>query len=77
MFFDTFPCLSVSLCDCVLVHSKVQSVALCNGVGEMLTKGKSTCETLKAAIDSALTVLIGDATKAKDSMTSSCDKVLY
>ena len=56
-------------------HTKEQNLLLCNGVGEMLTKGKSTCVTLKAAIDGALTILIGDATKARDNMTNSCDKV--
>lgn len=48
---------------------------LVNGVDEMLKKGKTTCAALKAAIDGALTILIGDATKAKGNMTSSCDKV--
>ena len=46
-----------------------------NGVDEMLKKGKNTCAALKAAIDGALSILIGDATKAKSNMTSSCDKV--
>ena len=56
-------------------HSKTQSVVLVNGVDEMLKKGKTTCATLKAAIDGALTILITDATNAKSNMTSSCDKV--
>ena len=50
-------------------------MVLVNGVDEMLKKGKTTCAALKAAIDGALTILIGDATKAKGNMTSSCDKV--
>jgi hypothetical protein len=60
---------------CTTAHSKTQSVVLVNGVDEMLKKGKTTCAALKAAIDGALTILIGDATKAKGNMTSSCDKV--
>jgi hypothetical protein len=43
----------------VIATSKDQSASLCSGVGTMLSKGKTTCVTLKAAIDGALTILIG------------------
>ena len=44
--------------------SKQQSVLLCEGVGEMLSRGRHTCATLKSAIDGALVTLLG---KTKDS----------
>jgi kinesin family protein 11 len=59
----------------VVTSSKEESRTLCDGVTEMLAKGRNTCTTLKQAIDGALSTLIGDATTARDSMTSSCEKL--
>ena len=59
----------------IAFQSKTQSSVLCNGVSEMLAKGKATCSSLKAAIDGALSILIHDAKAAKDTMTGSCDKL--
>ena len=50
-----------------------ESSELCEGVAGMLTKGRDTCATLKDSIQGALSTLIGDATVAKDTMSSSCD----
>ncbi len=36
------------------VQSKDRSVTLCAGVEQILSRGRSTCETLKGSIDSAL-----------------------
>ena len=36
----------------IAFQSKTQSSVLCNGVSEMLTKGKATCSSLKVTIDS-------------------------
>lgn len=54
-------------------ESQQNSQILQSGVAEMLHHGKSTCETLKTTINQALTVMIGDTEKAKDSMVQSCD----
>ena len=40
-------------------QSKEQSVHLCTGVSEMLTRGRDTCSLLKQSIDGALNTLIG------------------
>ena len=48
----------------IVEDSKQQSVLLCEGVGEMLSRGRQTCATLKSAIDGALVTLLG---KTKDS----------
>lgn len=53
-------------------QSAVHSVALKSGVTQMLQQGRETCSTLKSAISSALTTMIGDAEQARDEMTSSC-----
>lgn len=51
------------------------SKELCDGVSEMLHRGRSTCSSLKGAIDAALSTLLVDAETARDHMTSSCDSV--
>jgi hypothetical protein len=38
----------------------VLDVMLCAGVEQILSRGRSTCETLKGSIDSALSTLIND-----------------
>lgn len=48
------------------------SVQLSNGVSKVLQEGKETCNVLKTSIDEAISVLTGDAVKARDSMTASC-----
>ena len=45
------------------------------GVTELLVKGNDTCTRLKSSINGALSILIGDATVAKNSMTASCDRL--
>ena len=42
------------------------------GVSQMLHHGRETCSSLKAAISSALTTMIGDAEQARDEMVTSC-----
>jgi hypothetical protein len=41
-------------------ESQRQSESLCEGVGEMLRRGRETCSSLKKSIDGALTTLIGE-----------------
>jgi predicted transcriptional regulator with HTH domain len=48
---------------------------LTDGVVEMISSGRSTCSKLKESIQVSLSTLIGDASMAKSSMTSSCDKL--
>jgi hypothetical protein len=38
----------------------------------ILSRGRSTCETLKGSIDSALSTLTNDAEAARDVMATSC-----
>ena len=59
----------------LLASNQQQSSELCDGVMQMLNKGKDTCATLTSAIDSALCVLIQDAEVAKDGMTASCGEL--
>jgi hypothetical protein len=56
-----FPFNFFYLFDCI-ERSKQQSVLLCEGVGEMLSRGRHTCVTLKSAIDGALVTLLGKTT---------------
>jgi kinesin family protein 11 len=55
--------------------SKHHSQSLCEGVSQILVNGMGTCNSLKQSIDQALTILIGDAEVAKDSMTLSCSEL--
>jgi kinesin family protein 11 len=55
--------------------SSEKSGSLCNGVSEMLEKGRTTCSTLKTSIDQSLSTLIGDAEAAKNKMSDSCDEL--
>jgi len=59
----------------VLAANQQQSAALCEGVMQMLHRGKDTCATLKASIDGALGVLMQDADAAKGNMTASCGEL--
>jgi hypothetical protein len=59
----------------MLASTSAESSQLCGGVLEMLSKGKDTCGSLKAAIDAALVTLIRDAEKAKVDMTTSCGEL--
>lgn len=53
-------------------ESNEHSSMLCQGVDQILVRGKDTCTALKGSIDQALTILMGDAEVARDSMTQSC-----
>ena len=59
----------------MLDSTSAESSQLCGGVLEMLSLGKDTCGSLKAAIDAALVALIRDAEKAKVDMTTSCGEL--
>jgi kinesin family protein 11 len=59
----------------MLASTSTESSQLCSGVLEMLSKGKDTCGSLKAAIDAALVTLIRDAERAKVDMTTSCGEL--
>jgi len=52
--------------------SEAHSDSLKSGVTQMLQHGRQTCSTLKAAIETALTTMIGDAEQARDEMVTSC-----
>jgi dGTP triphosphohydrolase len=52
-----------------------QSARLSEGVTDMLSKSRTTCESLRSSINSALTILIHDSKLAKDAMTASCDEL--
>lgn len=55
--------------------SSEKSGSLCNGVSEILEKGRITCSSLKNSIDQSLSILIDDAELAKNKMRNSCDEL--
>jgi len=55
--------------------SSDSSKHLCDGVNEMLAKGRGTCASFQESIDSSLSTLINDAEVARNKMISSCDSV--
>jgi hypothetical protein len=55
--------------------SNEHSTKLCQGVDQIIFRGKDTCSSLQESIDKALKVLLGDAEAARDSMTQSCSNL--
>lgn len=56
-------------------ESNEHSTNLCQGVDQIIFRGKDTCSSLQESIDKALKVLLGDAEAARDSMTQSCSNL--
>jgi hypothetical protein len=56
-------------------ESNEHSTMLCQGVDQIILRCNNTCSSLQESIDQALTVLLGDAEAARDSMTQSCSSL--
>ena len=56
----------------LIEQSEKQSEGLCEGVSELLSRGKSTCEVLTVEIGKALEKLQQDAQQVSHTMTGSC-----